>query len=101
MSCIGLSGLEARELWLVWLWLWDRERDLDHVSDEANLERVGATLPSFLWTSSRDSGYDRGRDDRFGLWRAPKPGSAGAIRRYLAMRLGQGYYPNCHCAGSD
>ncbi|HEY4948602.1 MAG TPA: hypothetical protein VII19_11935, partial [Acidimicrobiales bacterium] len=62
----GTSGQEADAPWLASL--WDRVRDLDRVRDEANLERVGAGAPQpFSWSSGRDSGYDRGRDDGFGL----------------------------------
>jgi hypothetical protein len=62
----GTSGQEADAPWLASL--WDRVRDLDRVRDEANLERVAAGAPQpFSWSSGRDSGYDRGRDDGFGL----------------------------------
>jgi hypothetical protein len=62
----GTSGQEADAPWLASL--WERVRDLDRARDEANLERVAAVAPPpFSWSSSRDSGYDRGRDDGFGL----------------------------------
>ena len=62
----GTSGQEADAPWLASL--WDRVRDLDRVRDEAKLERVAAVEPpAWSWTSSRDSGYDHGRDDGFGL----------------------------------
>jgi conjugative relaxase-like TrwC/TraI family protein len=62
----GTSGQEADAPWLASL--WERVRDLDRARDEANLERVAAVAPPpFSWSSSRDSGYDHGRDDGFGL----------------------------------
>ncbi len=48
--------------------LWERVQALDRTRDEANLERLAAGAPPPLsWTSSHDSGYDRGHDDGFGL----------------------------------
>lgn len=65
-SPVGASGQEADQPWLASL--WERVRALDRARDEANLERVAAVEPpTWSWGSSRDSGYDRGRDDGFGL----------------------------------
>jgi conjugative relaxase-like TrwC/TraI family protein len=62
----GTSGQEADQPWLASL--WERVQALDRVRDEANLERVAAVEPpAWSWTGSRDSGYDRGSDDGFGL----------------------------------
>ena len=60
------SGQEADAPWLASL--WERVQALDRVRDEANLESVAAVEPpAWSWSGSRDSGYDRGRDDGFGL----------------------------------
>ncbi len=65
-SPVGASGQEADQPWLASL--WERVQALDRARDEANLERVAAVEPpTWSWSSSRDSGYDRGRDDGFGL----------------------------------
>lgn len=64
-SPAGTSGSEADQPWLDSL--WERMRELDRNWEKMKLENVATAPPPFSWTSSRDSGYDRGRDDGFGL----------------------------------
>jgi hypothetical protein len=65
MSPSCASGSEADQPWLASL--WERMRELDRNWEKMKLENVAIAPPPFSWTSRRDSGYDRGRDDGFGL----------------------------------